>query len=211
MAEKFNAKLLALWKAEFEYVMSSTEGFKPEHMVWNGEKYNSDVLTAAWDGWRMRAELELDRGSNAIAQKHESTHYDGLEFKNRLEAQWAAFFDLANWKWRSSPRMQDGWRPDFRVTFPCSHSDCGGEHTLLVSVVAFRSLESLKSHPALGYCYGVRDEQGKRIADGGAVLGSLPAISAFEISHGAGGGVFSVEFFVPNASELWEQAGKLIS
>lgn len=29
--------------------------------------------------------------------------YDGLQFRTPLQAQWAAFFDLAEWEWRANP------------------------------------------------------------------------------------------------------------
>ncbi len=35
----------------------------------------------------------------------------------RLEAQWACFFDQANWKWEYEPMDLVGWMPTFRVEF----------------------------------------------------------------------------------------------
>lgn len=136
--------------------------------------------------------------------------YNRLEFKSKLEAQWAAFFDLAKWTWRTNPVPMDGWRPDFLVSFPCGHSECGGAHSLLVSVVHASSTDDLKRQPALTYMYGVRDASGKVYADGGAAFGVNPSVTEFQISHGAGGGVFSVSWFVPNAEVLWAQAGALV-
>lgn len=51
--------------------------------------------------------------------------YKGLQFKTALEARWAAFFDLAGWEWHVNPVCVGDWSPDFWVSFPCSHSECG--------------------------------------------------------------------------------------
>lgn len=67
--------------------------------------------------------------------------YDGLEFATRLQAHWAAFFDLAGWQWWSNPAAIGDWKPDFKVRFECGHSECRGHHTLLVSVLPVGSVE----------------------------------------------------------------------
>lgn len=41
------------------------------------------------------------------------TTYAGVNFRSRLEARWAAFFDLCGWKWDYEPFDLDGWAPDF--------------------------------------------------------------------------------------------------
>ena len=41
------------------------------------------------------------------------TTYAGVNFRSRLEARWAAFFDLCGWKWDYEPLDLDGWAPDF--------------------------------------------------------------------------------------------------
>jgi hypothetical protein len=41
------------------------------------------------------------------------THYKGCEFRSRLEATWAAFFDLCGWNWEYEPLDLTGWVPDF--------------------------------------------------------------------------------------------------
>lgn len=46
------------------------------------------------------------------------TKYGGVIFRSRLEARWAAFFDLVGWKWQYEPFDLDGWAPDFRLSFP---------------------------------------------------------------------------------------------
>lgn len=53
------------------------------------------------------------------------TRYQGAYFRSRLEARWAAFFDLCGWKWNYEPFDLKGWIPDFIIQ---------GYSTLLVEV-----------------------------------------------------------------------------
>ena len=41
------------------------------------------------------------------------TKFMGVRFRSRLEAKWAAFFQLMQWKWQYEPRDFSGWMPDF--------------------------------------------------------------------------------------------------
>jgi hypothetical protein len=41
------------------------------------------------------------------------TRYAGVQFRSRLEARWAAFFDLLGWRWDYEPMDMKGWTPDF--------------------------------------------------------------------------------------------------
>ena len=41
------------------------------------------------------------------------TKYTGTIFRSRLEARWAAFFDVLGWSWVYEPFDLDGWLPDF--------------------------------------------------------------------------------------------------
>lgn len=43
------------------------------------------------------------------------TIYNHVQFRSRLEARWAAFFDLAGIKWDYEPFDLDGWAPDFML------------------------------------------------------------------------------------------------
>jgi len=45
------------------------------------------------------------------------TYYNGQRFRSRLEAKWAAFFDLCEWKWSYEPDDLDGYIPDFKLWF----------------------------------------------------------------------------------------------
>ena len=39
----------------------------------------------------------------------------GITFRSRLEAQWAAFFDVVGWRWVYEPVSYNGWLPDFAI------------------------------------------------------------------------------------------------
>lgn len=41
------------------------------------------------------------------------TTYKNVRFRSRLEARWAAFFDLCDWSWQYEPIDLNGWIPDF--------------------------------------------------------------------------------------------------
>jgi hypothetical protein len=43
------------------------------------------------------------------------TTYAAVMFRSRLEAKWAAFFDLVEWRWTYEPVDLDGWVPDFVI------------------------------------------------------------------------------------------------
>jgi hypothetical protein len=43
------------------------------------------------------------------------TTYGGIEFRSRLEAKWACFFDLICWPWEYEPIDLDGYIPDFVI------------------------------------------------------------------------------------------------
>lgn len=139
-----------------------------------------------------------------------SAVYNGLEFRTRLEAQWAAFFDLADWKWWSNPAPVDEWKPDFKVSFRCSHSECNGQHTLLVGILPVANLSAFSGHPCMQHNYGVRVEPDDWRADGGAAFGSSPAVTRWEISHGAGGGIETLTDRVSDAQLLWSKAEQLV-
>ncbi len=51
------------------------------------------------------------------------TVYGGVQFRSRLEARWAAFFDILRWRWEYEPLDAAGWIPDFYV-WP--HGGAGG-------------------------------------------------------------------------------------
>lgn len=46
------------------------------------------------------------------------TKYAHQQFRSRLEATWAVFFDLVGWSWKYEPIDLTGYVPDFVLTFP---------------------------------------------------------------------------------------------
>lgn len=48
-----------------------------------------------------------------MARKGIPTEYNGIRFRSRLEATWAAFFDLMGWRWVYEPTDLNGYIPDF--------------------------------------------------------------------------------------------------
>lgn len=47
--------------------------------------------------------------------KSHPTTYAGVNFRSRLEATWAAFFDILGFEWKYEPVDLPGWVPDFIV------------------------------------------------------------------------------------------------
>jgi hypothetical protein len=43
------------------------------------------------------------------------TKYAGVQFRSRLEAKWAALFDIAGMQWSYEPFDLEGWAPDFAI------------------------------------------------------------------------------------------------
>ncbi len=51
----------------------------------------------------------------AYTIKAHPTLYGGVMFRSRLEATWAAFFDLLGWSWEYEPFDLGTWSPDFLI------------------------------------------------------------------------------------------------
>ena len=112
-----------------------------------------------------------------------------------LKLRWARFFTLADWQWKLSPRPDF----DFVVTFPCRHSECGGSHTLLVRVVE-------RAHDVLARSHSERFSADQMYTEPHpALFGDGPENTYWQMPHGAGGGVESVEQWFPNAHQTWRQ------
>jgi len=146
--------------------------------------------------------------------------YKGLRFRSHLEATWAAFFDLAGWKWEYSPgdvSTKTGWcsprekplchviwRPDFLVSFACGHSECPATHELYVRVEPYTSISQFQGHPVGKLQFaGYTDILP-------AMFGAHPRVTQWEMCHGAGGGLFSVDGWVnSDCDALWIEAGTM--
>lgn len=117
---------------------------------------------------------------------------------------------MAGFEWYSGIAAVGNWKPDFKVTFPCGHSECSGSHTILVSVLPVDDISEMQGHPALEYRYLVQDLHGKYLADAGALFGSSPAITKWEMAHGAGGGIEDIHRWTDDADQLWRKAGEAL-
>ena len=155
------------------------------------------------------------------------TRYKGISFRSRLEAKWAAFFDLCEWRWEYEPvdfRFENtGWIPDFFVEFPCGHSECNGSHTIYAEVKPYRTIKEFEGHPAYNIEHGkilyskvspsgelpnyLDDEPYDTFSlgvDAVALLGLSPSSGTSQIrslSHGDGGGDFDICFFVGTGTQ----------
>lgn len=151
--------------------------------------------------------------------KAHKTFYNGVWFRSRLEARWAAFFDLIGWQWEYEPIDLVGWSPDFRLEFQCGHSECPPNHVLLAEVKPYFCLDDFNGHPCMSYSYGhLFDENGKDTgycipADGSAAFGANPDVTYWDIVHGSGSGVENIYFRVEEPKwkieEFWKTAGNI--
>lgn len=130
--------------------------------------------------------------------KAHPTEYSGVRFRSRLEARWAAFFDLIGWKWEYEPVDLVGWSPDFKVEFDCGHSECAPTHNLLVEIKPFDHIFEFEGHPATQYPFGFKDDCAIP-ADASACFGLNPNVVEWQMVHGAGGGL-------ENSIQRWTQA-----
>lgn len=67
------------------------------------------------------------------------TVYAGVQFRSRLEATWAAFFDQVGWRWTYEPYDLPGWIPDFVLHLA---------NPVLVEVKPEIAIETLEPHVA---------------------------------------------------------------
>jgi len=146
---------------------------------------------------------------NYIYKAH-PTNYHGVTFRSRLEARWAAFFDLAGWSWEYEPIDLNGWTPDFRVHWDCYHSECEGGHTLLVEVKPYYSIHEFQGHPCMSYDFG-HGYHGDIPADASAAFGINPDVTFWTFCHGNGGGEFDIKSgWIEDIDNLWKLAGEKV-
>lgn len=135
--------------------------------------------------------------------KAHPTRYRHTLFRSRLEARWAAMFDLIGWEWEYEPLDLNGWTPDFRVVFGCDHSDCIPEHALLVEVKPYYSIADFADHPCMNHMWLCEP-----LACSSAAFGANPHITHWEMSHGSGGGNYSLEVWgTQDLDNHWAEAG----
>jgi hypothetical protein len=143
--------------------------------------------------------------------KAHPTKYNGVQYRSRLEARWAAFFDMIGWNHEYEPIDLLGWSPDFRVVFPCGHSECNGSHSLLVEIKPYFSIKQFSGHPSGDYIgCGLGEKWNPDMCCSAAQFGSNPEVSYWCMSHGAGGGDEDLTNWIPrDYSKLWSEAGNL--
>jgi len=151
--------------------------------------------------------------------KAHPTKYNGVQYRSRLEARWAAFFDLIEWQHEYEPIDLPGWSPDFRVVFPCGHSECektegkrDGCHVLLVEVKPYFDIKQFCGHPSYGYIgCGLGEKWDPALCCSAAQFGANPEVSYWCMSHGAGGGDEELIQWIPDGySRLWSEAGNRV-
>ena len=136
------------------------------------------------------------------------TTYAGTRFRSRLEARWAAMFDLIGWHWEYEPVDLPGWVPDFYVRFPCRHSECSGHHELYVEVKPYRTLAEFAGHPVA--------KREPYESPHPAMFGLAPDVTHWSMGHGAGGGDFDLASWIAlpktrSALALgWREAGNRV-
>lgn len=127
------------------------------------------------------------------------TKYNHVVFRSRLEAKWAAMFDLLGWQWTYEPTDFNGWLPDFAiwgerlvyvevkpvVEFPQDVADridgsgCVDEVLIVGMTGPMTRTECCRTNPTFGWlrecCGGTEDEITQEISYdwewGAAVLG----------------------------------------
>ncbi len=76
------------------------------------------------------------------------TWYADVLFRSRLEATWAAFFDLCGWSWEYEPLDLVGWTPDFRITLLSLISK---NQIVLAEVKPYYTLDDFTNHVCLNH------------------------------------------------------------
>lgn len=79
------------------------------------------------------------------------TRYNGIQFRSRLEAKWAAFFDGMGWRWEYEPLDLRGWIPDFALI---------GHKTTLVEVRPITNLTEPLAVQAIERAKAANDSRG---------------------------------------------------
>lgn len=115
------------------------------------------------------------------------TTYNGVRFRSRLEARWAAFFDLVKWEWEYEPIDLQGWVPDFWIQLPCDHSECPSGRELYAEVKPFRYIQEFA-----GTKVAELYESDPWSSPHPAMFGITPAVTRWQMCHGHGGGVYTV-------------------
>jgi hypothetical protein len=117
--------------------------------------------------------------------KPRPTVYNGIHFRSRLEATWAAFFDRLGWRWEYEHEEIAGWLPDFSIR------DAAG----------FDFLVEVKPEITFSPGSGVMKKMEKSRGDKVVLLVSAPFACDIEYH---GGTVLGVCFPCPWGFDEWE-------
>ncbi len=116
------------------------------------------------------------------------TYYADVLFRSRLEATWAAFFDLCGWSWEYEPLDLRGWTPDFRITL---QSLVSGNKTVLAEVKPYYTIDGFTDHACM------KHQPISEIA----LLGNNPEVTFIAVSEGV------IGYWVRGSTEkFWKQA-----
>lgn len=90
--------------------------------------------------------------------KAKETVYAGVVFRSRLEAKWAAMFDLCGWHWQYEPVDLNGWSPDFFIHITRPRRGGGSRDIrLLAEVKPYTLYTQFYGHPCAKNLYGRSD------------------------------------------------------
>jgi hypothetical protein len=79
------------------------------------------------------------------------TLYKGVQYRSRLEAKWAAFFDIIGWGFAYEPFDLEGWWPDFKIV-----TNVGSSFLVEVKPISLMDIQlRLKLARATDYAEGI--------------------------------------------------------
>ena len=145
-----------------------------------------------------------------------STRYCDTLFRSRLEARWAAFFDLAGVGWNYEPEeKKKGWWPDFRISSVRFAHD-GGKYSVLAEVkpVAFSPImvdpafsKALRKQWTLMLGYAPKGDYVGFLA---CVRGETKTIGVRLTEEGLEGAALGLVEYGSMAETLWSKANEKI-
>lgn len=138
------------------------------------------------------------------------TEYNLVQYRSRLEARYARFFDLIKWKHEYEPIELPGCIPDFRIDFKCECHYCKSEFkeqhiTILVAVKPLYNMQDFFVDPICTiYLY-----DDSLPCDGIGTFGNNPGISSIQLygSKCPDHPIRSVS--IPELVPFWEEYWKL--
>jgi hypothetical protein len=115
--------------------------------------------------------------------------YKGVRYRSRLEAKWAAFFDLLGWRFQYEPYDLQGWIPDFVIR---------GAREVLVEVKPIGSIEKFEQPKVLNALASSEKYKTELLVVGHTIFTSDESKGMFGPSIGWLGEFFESEIDKPN-------------